>query len=331
MTDTSVDDLSWAELPSFDPRALRKAIRRGVIRTGFVGAVWLLVALFFLNIVGALLLGAFGRTSDLQDNARIAWQVAHPEYSLQGSGVNHGIWNASMFMDVVPLSSTGSNSRMQFTITESMLGTVGVHGLTVASPASGVLNSLGQFPGSLAADRSQDKADLTGLPPSTSVSAIIEFAKPLDSNAYQAFSDAHNDDATHHDGVSLFGSIPLFSSALDTDSPRHGVFVRGVYGWNPAWSHKLSGSYNPIAEAVPTFRKWVHSIGSDGDKWANLGIDLPSLRAAADEGRVYGLIVTGAAPSALLKLLDDPEVGAVHLYDVGFRTEADNSSYFSTS
>jgi len=56
-----------------------------------------------------------------------------------------------------------------------------------------------------------------------------------------------------------------------------------------------------------------------------VGADLTALRTAARDGLVYGVIVHDASAALLLKMLDDPAVGAVHPYDVAFAVEGSRS------
>jgi len=87
-----------------------------------------------------------------------------------------------------------------------------------------------------------------------------------------------------------------------------------VYGWDPH-DFREDGGFT----VVSSFRRWVSELhDSDADNLHKVGIDLDRLREAAHAGLVHGMILTGVTPRALLALLHDPRVAAVHAYRIAF-------------
>jgi hypothetical protein len=322
MTSETADFPSLPDLPTFDRNALRKAVRRGVIRTAIVGGFWVLIALFLLQIAGGIITSVLGRADELTHVVQVGWQVSHPEFFAKDSGTNTGGMSANLRIDAVPVSAGLGGAATQLSFRDNIFGSTSVSG--VADPqtaASQVLLGFGQ-PGSTGAGvRAAEVKMLRGLPSAVRVAAIVEFANPLSFEQYRAFAQAHDDQSAPAFGLApalLSAAIPLGDSDI-----VGGHLIRGVYAWSPTYDRsQRSGEFQTVSDVVSGFRTWVHTLhDSDRDALLTAGADLTGLRAAARAGLVHGVVLKDASAAFLLKLLADPSVGAVHPYDVQFAVE----------
>lgn len=313
---TDLDDLP--ALPAFDSHALRRAVRRGVIRTAVVGGLWVLVALFLLGVLGAGITSALGRPHQLNHVVAVGWKVSHPEFVAQDTGSQTNPTSAQLRLTVKAIGAGVTAGTATISFREGIFGGVSTDGPDPKSAATQVLLDAFGTPGSAGADlRAGERKMLTGLPPSVQVAAIVQFASPLSYDAYRSFASAHEQ-------TGAFGTAPvLFSAALPEPLLRGAHVIRGVYGWNFPYNFGAGSSeFHTVADLLGGFRAWVKTLhDSDGSALAAAGVDLRGLRAAAHDGRVYGAILNNVSPRFLLDLLDDPAVGAIHPYDVEFAVE----------
>lgn len=307
----------FPDLPAFDEWAMRRAVRRGVIRTAFVGAAWLVFASVMLSLAGKAALSGLGREDHLLHVVAVGWQVAHPEFDLVQSGQGLGNVHATATFDALPRGVQSARAGTKLSFVESLFGGVSRSSSSLSTDASDVLADFDNRP---ANDtwRTDERTLLEQLPKPVRVAAIVQFARPLSYADYTAFAV--------RDGVEgdLHWAPLLLGAAGDIESHGDGAnLLTGICAWSPVYAFRLvhpgtRGSEDPIAG----FRSWVGSLhDSDRDALAKVGVSLAKLRATARAGLVHGVIISRTTAPLLLKLLDDPAVSAVHPYDVAFAVE----------
>lgn len=294
------------DLPVADDRALRRAIRRGVLRTAAVGAVYLLFAAIVVSILAQLLLAALHRQAQL-DRIATAWQVAHPEYTADTSG-SGGTWlGRYVSIDARLFTEPTDPGAVSVKLSQDLLGRVHASTSLPQSPAFDALRTLGG-PEEVT-DKAAELRQLKQLPTTTSLSAIVSFTRPLDEDGVQRWAAAF--------GPSGFFDADTFlmTAANPTFTTWNGVVQSPVYGWSAFRYFHEDGSWTTVS----SFRRWVGELhDSDASNLHRMGLDLGRLRTAAREGLMHGMILTGATPAELAKVLQTPEVRAVHTYNIAF-------------
>jgi len=278
------------EIPDvfLDERAVRRAVLRGVLRTGLAALGWLLTGLLILGIAGTA--AAAHRAERLSVLIPIGAQVAHPEYEFGGNSCCGGWGGPGLtytFTQTVRLRGAQvSQDETQVAFKKGLWGT--------DYPE---LDPRGQSPIRTALARGRiDKAAsrqfLATLPTPTVASAIVEFTAPVDRAAFEAFA--------------LKPSVPYAIGAA--------VFVTDPY---PADQGQVLSWPNPDLAA---FTRWAGQLRSSDD--ADLRrLDLPtaaSIKRVASDPRIHAFVVDRAPLDELRRLLDDPQVRNVNIADVAF-------------
>jgi len=311
-TSTNVDEPEW-EVPDFalDNRDLRRAIRRGILRTAFMGAIYIVVGAVVLSIALQFILAGLGRQDQLR---RIAtgWQVAHPEFLADVSGSGPTTFGRSLSLDARLLTAPPDPATVSVRLSQNLLGHVGVSTQVTDSPAADLLRTIGQVQAS--PPKARERRQLRALPKSTVVSAVIEFTNPMDESELAAWLADHQD--LHQ--MSFMEAVYLMSSTNPTKTVVwNGVLQAPVYGWTFRDVELRTGSFSGSVQS--SFRDWVGELhDSDSDNLHRVGIDLNRLRAAAEAGLVHGMIVSGLHPAELIDLLDSPAVRTVRSYQIAF-------------
>ena len=304
-----VTDAEWElpEMPAVDDRQLRRAIRRGVLRTAAVGAVYIFIGSIVLSIAVQLILAGFGRQRQLEHLAT-AWQVAHPDFSADVSGMGPTWLGRYESLDVRLLASPPDPAAVRVRLSTNLLGHLGYPTSVPQSAASDALNSIGIE--STTDWKTKERKSMAGLPAGTTLSAVIEFGTPLDNSALTQW-------ASTLPGLLGQSVISPATTYLMTaaEHGRGGFADAPVYGWSPFTYFHEDGNWTTVS----SFRKWVSELhDSDAGNLHKVGVSLSRLREAAAAGLVHGLIVTGLKPAQAERLLADPEVLAVHTYQVAF-------------
>jgi hypothetical protein len=311
MTDADVDDLSWAQFPAFDERAMKRAIRRGVIRTAALGAAIFFVASVVVFVGASGLRLALGNSHELDRVASVGWRVAHPNFKADQSASSQGGWTSSYTIGASPLLAEPSGATTPVRLTENPWGRVSAPFAQIKAPSDDALANFGSATSSGAAVKDHERAVLSQLPSPVTVAAVVELSTPMDDAAWMSF-------AQERPNSGLNDTTPvLLSRASRQFEVSNAHLISSVYGWS--WTYNIPNSFGPAAGPVTQFRKWVATLhNSDRDTLAAVGAGLNGLRAASKDGHIYGFIVSQANVSWLLDLLKDPAVGAVHPYDVAF-------------
>jgi len=305
------------DLPAFDNRAMRRAVRRGVIRTAFVGALWLLIASFFLSIGGRVALRGLGRDDHLHNVVALGWQVAHPEFFLRSSGSGDGIVHTSVSYDATPLVVQPAAAAAKLSFSESLFGGVSRSHPDPSTAASQILQTLGNESYNNVNWKTAEQKMLDQLPKPVRVAGIVEFAQPLSYADYMAFADRTGEATDLRDAPLVLGTTGDLNEEFDGPNT-----FTGVCAWAPFYGVQLNHGLRYHDDPIGGFRSWVGSLhDSDSGALAKVGVKLSLLRDSARAGLVHGLIVQGTSAAVLLKLLNDPAVRAVHPYDVAFAVE----------
>lgn len=301
------EDWELPDLPAIDDRQLRRAIRRGVLRTAAVGAVYLVVGAITLNLAVQLVLAPLGRQDQLH-RLVTAWQVAHPEFIADERGVGPSWFGRYQTLDARLFGDSSDPAPVRVRLSTNLLGHLAGPTPLPQSAAEDALRLVGTtHDGQL---KRRELESLSRLPVATSVSAVVEFARPLTGDSLDAWLAETGQLPAGHSGVLLM------TAAEQRIKFRNGTLEAPVYGWLP--SRYFHGDGN--STYLSTFRQWVSELhNSDASNLHKVGVDLDRLRAAARAGLVHGMIVTGQTPAQLTKLLQTPEVSAVYTYNIEFR------------
>jgi hypothetical protein len=272
----TTDEFAVPDLDLPGPAQIRRAVLRGILSSGFAAAAWLAVAaiLGFFAILGVNAV----RTGHFHDVAFYGARVGHPEFVAHGGAccsANLGLTNW-MALDATvrgthPAPVTGS-------VRQGLFG--GISGDLPPSEGTPIGDALSR-------DRPAKDGTRTfvdSLPPSVSVSAVVEFAQPLTIEDYLDFPHATTE----------------------------AVLLADPYGGNKPISW-------PSMD-LRSFTKWAGGLDPDDDETLdNLGSPpVSELRAAARDPRVHAFVIDSATVGAVRELLADPRVRSVNIADVGF-------------
>jgi hypothetical protein len=305
-----VADAEWElpELPAIGDRQLRRAIRRGVLRTAAVVAVYVLIGAFVLSIVVQGIFAGLGRQKQLEHIAT-AWQVAHPEFSADVSGSGPTWLGRQESLDVRLLATPPDPAALRVQLHTNLFGHLAMPTPVPQSVADEALLSIGTEP---TRDwKSEEQKSLGQLPADTTLSAVLEFVRPLDGTSLQQWAAALPQSLS----PSILASDTWLMTAVKQRTVSwNGVLEAPVYGWSFRDFHEV-GNWT----IVSSFRRWVSELhSSDAGNLHLVGVSLDRLRRAAAAGLVHGMIVTGVKPAQLEHLLADPAVLAAHTYQVAF-------------
>jgi hypothetical protein len=288
------------DLPVLNDRSLRRAVRRGILRTAAVVAGYIVIGLFVLGILFNVITNALGRESQL-DQLGTAWLVGHPQFAFSRDSSGPSRWGGrAEVLDAKLLAAGPDPTVVPVRLSVNVFGVAGPSTDAPDTSASRALANMNES--TTSPQRQQEIQRLRQLPPGTVASAVIHFTNPLSQAALSNWLT---------DAPPTVASAAALGSYLMTDSsvaPETFTNTPGVYGWSPLLNnaHGLNGSL------VGTFRQWVSQFhDSDRTNLSFVGIDLDRLRTAARDGLIHGLILPSVPPDQLVRILNDPQVGAV--------------------
>jgi hypothetical protein len=276
------DDVTFdvPDLAIPDEAAIRRAVRRGVLKSGLAAASWLLVGALVLAIaaagIGALRVERFALVAE--DGVR----VAHPEYVVDvGPFSNLGV--STIDVQLRPRGAFGHPGVTDGRIVQPLFGGIDVD----LGPRSDT--PIGDALSRARPDRAATGKFLAGLPPQVSMSAVVELERPLDGDAF----------------LDLASVVPA-------PGGNETVFLTDPYSADETVSWP-----NPMVE---DYARWARKLGSgDDDALRALGLPRASaLRALADRPQIRAYIVERASVQQLRALLADRRVRSVNVADVGF-------------
>jgi hypothetical protein len=279
-------ELEAIDLPApVDDRAIRRAVLRGVARSGLASLAWLLVlvlVLFFVTVGVGLVRG--DRFFVVTFNGL---RAAHPEYELaqDGSccarGPLFGLTNlglaSSVTLRVRPLGELDYAPTTTVVVEQDVTGALHADlgrdvtplrdGLNRGRPGKG---STGEF--------------LDGLPDLTVVSALVEYDRPV--------------------AAASFRALPGLSAPIFLTDP----YASGLVAW-PTLS-------------VDELRDWARRLGpADDDRLDEIGLPpAATIQRAAADGLIHAYVLPRIGVGDIRALLDDPAVRSVNILDVAFDT-----------
>jgi hypothetical protein len=279
------------ELPLFDRRRTRRAVWRGILRTAFTVLVGFLVLSMVWQVIGAVW---FLRNEDhFKVVAGQGFYVAHPGYQFSpASCCNVGsALDGELTLNLSPRGPGGSGTLR---IRENWLGRIDPLPQEVADNPTPAETALTFGP----PDKAVTARLLDQLPAPMKATAIVEFAKPMDQAAFDAWASHYDQPLTFHQTV--------FMSTVYPHARPTAVRIDQALAW-------------PDRD-VAAFRGWAAQLRkSDG---ANLEtLRLPSARIIkqlAAEGRIHGLLIDSTSIPQLRALLADRAVASVRVADVAF-------------
>ncbi|WP_214415415.1 hypothetical protein [Sphaerisporangium fuscum] len=301
------------EIPEFDPRRTRRAVRRGVLRTGLVAAVTL-VLLFVAATAGSEWVQRRGdREKRMRDVLGTALQIANPGYRITLGGISASPLSLSLDVGITPLRAQGSFSTgaafgdTKDEITQDFFGRV-LHsplGYATETPLTYALYNVGT--GNQPKDRMRKV--LARLPRTMNALAVVEFAAPLGTDQLAAFGRQYD-------------SCP--DLVVYENRPRATPIT---WGWDmsPSTSGMDGGTcHDLVPKELANFRAWVASLREyDDANLRRLGVNLKRLRESAAGGQTYAYVDTVATVEELRKIIEDPRVATVRVADVTYDLERD--------
>ncbi|GAA3189047.1 hypothetical protein [Nonomuraea roseoviolacea] len=299
------EDQPVLELPDFDPKATRRSVRRGIVRTASL-VLAVLVAVALAATLGSAAVQKRGdREERMKDVLGTAFKIYNPAYTI---GVRDCCETTPLSMSFTvsarELRAAGGfegRAGSVYTITQDFFGRVG-H-LPLGNYANTRLStSLANF-GTTLDQKEQVRKVLARLPDGLNALAVVEFDKPLT--------------------LGELGAFPAACTARLVYERRPGATP---ITWDTTtWDRALPGEKMGLscdkesAQDLEHFRRWVGMLRDHDD--ANLrrfDLSLARLRKASADGLVYGYVDDLVTIKELRRLIEDPRVRTVHLADVTF-------------
>ncbi|MBT2224593.1 hypothetical protein [Nonomuraea sp. NEAU-A123] len=310
------DDL--LPMPDFDPKATRRAVRRGLTRTVII-VLAVLVVLVLVATVGSSLIQQRGdRERRMTDVLGTAFKIYNPAYDIgvMDSGITTPL-SMSFTVNVSPMRATGGYvggyGGVEHVITQDFFGHVGR--LPLGSGANTTLStalanvSTGNQP------KQDSRKVLARLPVRLNALSVIEFVKPLTAEELAAFTARYK---THADKVVYERrprSIPITWGRMTTWDPRPETddTTKIITAIGPDEAIKLD---------LADFRRWVGILKDyDDDNLHDFDLSLARLRKAANDGLAYAYVDSGTKIGELRKIIEDPLVQTVRVADVTYDLE----------
>ena len=300
---TPADGEEETDVPAFDERAARRAIRRGVIRTAFAAALWLVLGAFVVLLASTL----WQRRGDRDDRfARVyadAFLVAHPDYDGHPGGCcNSSFTTIQLLLDVQPRTPAPVRPSHRAWLELNLLGRIGIDSIP----------NLPETPVGLALvgppdTKAETRALLRRLPAHMLASAVVALGAPVDQAGLETLLRRH--------GV-VVPPDPRFASGV-------AIFLEPPYRFADPESRDRPGQRWPLAWPRPSvdgFREWARLLGADDDR--NLRrLQLPPARVikdVADRAEIHGFVLDRVPLDRLAVLLADRAVSSLAVADVTF-------------
>ncbi|MDR8408488.1 hypothetical protein MTP10_07030 [Nonomuraea sp. 3-1Str] len=299
------EDEPVLELPDFDPRATRRSVRRGIVRTATV-VLAVLVAVVLVATLGSAAVQQRGdRERRMTDVLATAFKIYNPAYAI----------DVQDCCQTTPLSmsfTVGARQRRAaggfeggatgfYTITQDFFGRVGR--LPLGNYANTRLTTSLADVGTDLQRKEDVRRVLARLPEALNAMAVVEFAEPLTPAEFAKFGQGCGGPAVYERRP---GSVPITWTNTTYDRAYPDLELGPPCGKEPEQNLEI-------------FRRWVGML-RDYDE-ANLrrfDLSLARLRKAAKDGLVYAYVDDLASVGDLRKLLDDPRVRTIRLADVAF-------------
>ncbi|MFI6900133.1 hypothetical protein ACIBKY_02670 [Nonomuraea sp. NPDC050394] len=300
--------MSELDLPDFDPKATRKAVRRGLVKTASLVLAGLLALTLVLVVAPILVQKSGGRVDRIHDVYGTAFKMYNPSYRIElGECCDTTPWSASLPLTASQLRAYGGfygKAEVPYKITTNLFG--GLEHLPLGNEANtAVATALSRVGHKSPIDKDEARRILAELPKGMRVLALVEFNRPATAEQLVAFGKAYDGCPEKIVYEARPGSVPItFGSGLWDRTP-----VRPESGW----CHE-----NPSG-ILAEFRSWDKILqDSDAADLRAFDLTLERVRKAAKDGLAYAYLDQGVPVDRLRKLLEDPRVRAVGLIDATF-------------
>lgn len=306
------------DLPAFDARATRRAVRRGVVVTAATVLVWLLL----LGVVhhGATAMWQMRDNSRFEEVIGPAVEVANPAYKIMLSNRSGGVW----FDTTMRVSARARGPRQpatlpDFRVRQDFRGRVDAKphtGLFPVTRLSRILEDIGH------PSKEQTRADLDRLPEAVIASARVDLARPMTPDELVPLRralrlcglGARVLENVRRSGGAVSGTEAVEDQCDETWAKTGPVFLEPLPSSGPvrrvSWPDSaLGGLQHWAAKLKPMDDTNLHALG------------LPSaarIQEVARAGLIYSFVVERATPERLRVILDDPAIRAVVIADVDF-------------
>jgi hypothetical protein len=304
------------ELPEFDERAARRAIRRGILRTAFSALLLGFIALICLEIVSHFWQKRGDREERFQAVAGLGFLVANPGWEGEPSGCcNSDLTSIELFLDVWPRSSDATGEKTRAWLRLNLLGRIEYDSIPIL-PETPVDAALSRGSPNKEATREL----LTQLPEPVRAMAIVELTEPLDASDFARLLRDHGVPSGQPE---LHNSPPVF---LEEPYTRFDEGADAVEEWHLSWPNPsvaaaATGTEErllPTADPLTQFTAWADML-RDGDDGNLERLNLPSaeyIKQVAENPGVHGFVLERATVERLEGLLDDERIRSVNVADV---------------
>lgn len=300
--------MSELDLPDFDPKATRKAVRRGLVKTASLVLAGLLALTLVLVVAPILVQKSGGRADRIHDVYGTAFKMYNPSYRIVlGECCDTTPWSASLPLTASQLRAYGGfygKAEVPYEITTNLFG--GLRHLPLGNAANtAVATALSRVGHESPIDKDEARKILAELPKGMRVLALVEFNRPATAEQLVAFGKTYQSCPEKIVYEARPGSVPItFASGTWDRTP-----VTGTSGW----------CYENPPETLAEFRSWDKILqDSDAADLRAFDLTLDRVRKAAKDGLAYAYLDEGVPVERLRKLLEDPQVRAVGLIDATF-------------
>jgi hypothetical protein len=282
----------------FDPRATRRAVRRGVIRTGLAAVVWVVAVGLLASFASAAWQSRGDRREHFKDVATYGFFAGHPGFRWTGpaSCCNTGLRSSELMLTLEPKVASPLAQTSELELRLDLRGRLEDPVFEADVPKTGVEAATAAF--SLV-PKSRSQRLLAQLPANVVATAVVELRRGVSVGEANALLAGHR---TRSAAVYL--------------EPRDYLTRRAYHGGSFA-TRRVSWP-NP---AIAGFQAWFKLLRKSDDSVLN-GLGLPSvvaLRSIAERPRIYGFVLDRATRKQLLSFLGDPRVVSVAVGDVAFK------------
>lgn len=300
------------ELPDFDPKLARRAVRRGLVKTASIVLAALVVAALVLVVAPIMVQLRGDRDQRMTDVLGTAFKLYNPAYLVTVEDCCAATpWSLGFTVNATPIRAFGGYSIYSgatHTITQDFFGKVGR--LPLGNSANTTLTRALSLVGREPATKEGPRKTLARLPQDLRALAVVEFVQPLTAEQLAAFGNRAKACPEKVVYERRPGSVPI---------------TWGVATWDRA-PIDLPQSGGTCGDDAPyllkEFRSWDAILRDyDAGNLRSFDLTLERVRKAAKDGLAYAYVDTTSTIAEFRKLLEDPKVKTVRVADVSFDLE----------
>ncbi|MGI5154598.1 hypothetical protein [Microbispora sp. CA-102843] len=310
------DDDLLPPMPDFDPKATRRAVRRGVARTAITVLAALLVLVLAATVGSSVVQRRGDREQRMTDVLGTALKIYNPGYDIEvrDRGATTPL-SMSFTVAARPMRAVGGfvegYGGAEHVVTQDFFGRVGR--LPLGNYANTNLSRALINVGTGNQPKEDSRKVLARLPEGLNALAVVEFAKPLTTDELVAFTARHKSYAEKVVFERRPRSIPITwgGPTMWDRAPMPGGGED--HAIEPDETIKLD---------LANFRRWVGILEDhDDDNLHDFDLSLARLRKAANDGLAYAYVDSLATIGELRKIIEDPLVQTVRVADVTYDLE----------